>query len=298
MQCIYPKSILYQTETHIVPELSSPIRLQEYGVGLFNSAPTKSALKKALKKKHITVNDALATTATYIKGGEQISLYLPEDTPPKSKLIFPLTVLFEDDYLAAIHKPAGILVSGNSFKTIAHALPQNLYRSSLPDAAAPQPVHRLDYATTGILLTGKTSECIRTLNELFENKEVQKLYYAITIGEMPVQGTITADIDEKASQSDYRVIESVISERFGTLNLVELTPKTGRRHQLRKHLAGMGNPILGDKTYGKEGLILFGKGMYLHAYSIRFAHPITIEKLLLKAPLPNGFKKIFPNTNI
>ena len=267
-------------------------------MGIFNNASTKSALKKALKKKHIKVDDAIASTATFIKGGECITLEIPEDVSPKKKLVFPLEVLFEDEHLAAIHKPAGILVSGNSFKTVANALPQNLKRSNLPDAAMPQPVHRLDFATTGILLAGKTSSSIRILNQLFENKEVQKRYYAITIGAMPAQGVISEDIDEKESQSSYQVIESVDSERFGTLNLVELAPQTGRRHQLRKHLAGIGNPILGDKTYGVEGLILNGKGMYLHAYSLVFNHPITSDILRLNDPLPERFKKIFPNTNI
>ena len=287
------KDAIEPSETHIVPTLSAPIRLQEYGVGIFSAALTKSALKKALKKKQITVNDQIATTATFIKGGECINLYIPEEVSPRKKLIFPLDVLFEDEYLAVIHKPAGILVSGNSFKSIANALTQNIKPSELPDATNPQPVHRLDYATTGILLVGKTSSSIRTLNKLFENKEVDKSYYAITIGEMDKEGKITSEIDGKKSHSNYRVCESVPSERFGKLNLVQLEPKTGRRHQLRIHLSSIGNPILGDKEYGIENLILNGKGLYLHAYSLKFIHPFTNEEINLKDELPQRFKKIF-----
>ena len=154
-------------------------------------------------------------------------------------------------------------------------------------------MHRLDFATTGTLLVGKTSSSIRTLNKLFENKEITKTYYAITIGKMNVKGTISSAIDGKPSQSDYTLVESVISERFGTLNLVQLNPKTGRRHQLRKHLSSIGNPILGDVTYGLEGLILKGKGMYLHAFSLEFIHPYTKEKIYLKDELPKKFGKIF-----
>ena len=237
------------------------MRLQEYGVGIFNAVLTKSALKKALKKQYITVNDVIATSATFINGGECISLSIPKEVSPKKKLIFQLEVLFEDDYLAVIHKPAGILVSGNSFKTIANALAQNIKRSNLPDATTPQPVHRLDYATTGILLIGKTSSSIRALNKMFENKEVKKTYYAVTIGEMNDSGKITSEVDDKKSQSNYTLCESVPSERFGKLNLVLLEPQTGRRHQLRKHLLNIGNPILGDKEYGIENLILNGKGL-------------------------------------
>ncbi|WP_442969091.1 RluA family pseudouridine synthase [Psychroserpens sp.] len=192
-----------------------------------------------------------------------------------------------------IHKPAGILVSGNSFKTIANALAQNTKRSDLPDATAPQPVHRLDFATTGVLLVGKTSSSIRALNKIFENRTIKKTYYAVTIGEMNSRGTITSDIDGKTSKSNYALCDSVPSERFGKLNLVQLEPQTGRRHQLRNHLLSIGNPILGDKTYGIEPLILNGKGLYLHAYSLKFRHPFTHEDVHIKDECPQRFKNIF-----
>ncbi len=273
--------------------LIAPVRLQEYGVGIFMSALTKSALKKVLKKNYITVNGNIAKTATLIKGGETIILTIPEEASKQRKLVFPLTVLYEDEYLAIIHKPAGILVSGNGFKTIAHALPQNLKQSPLADATKPQPVHRLDYATTGVLLIGKTSTSIRVLNELFEEKKIQKTYYAVTISEMQSKGIITSEVDEKKSKSCYKVLATLNSERFGKLNLVQLNPCTGRRHQLRIHLASIGNPILGDKTYGTEPLILNGKGLYLHAYSLQFTHPFTNENIHIKDEFPERFQKLF-----
>jgi 23S rRNA pseudouridine1911/1915/1917 synthase len=250
-------------------------------------------LKKVLKKQYVTVNDDIATTATFINGGETIILTIPEEANPKKKLIFPIDILFEDEHLAVIHKPAGILVSGNKFKTIANALPQTIKRSNLPGAVKPQPVHRLDYATTGILLVGKTSSSIRALNKMFEDKKIKKTYYAITIGEMGSSGKIISKIDDKKSKSNYILIESVISTKFGKLNLVKLKPQTGRRHQLRKHLSSIGNPILGDKDYGIENLILNGKGLFLHAHSLKFIHPFTNEKVHLKDELPERFKKIF-----
>ncbi len=189
------------------------------------------------------------------------------------------------------------MVSGNRFKTIANALAQNIQRSHLPDATKPQPVHRLDYATTGILLVGKTSSSIRALNKMFEDKKIEKTYYAITIGEMNDQGKITSEIEGKKSQSNYKVVKSVPSKRFGKLNLVKLKPQTGRRHQLRKHLSGINNPILGDATYGIEGLILRGKGLYLHACSLNFIHPFTDKQTCLKDELPQRFNKIFKVTN-
>ena len=282
------------SEVHIVPELPNRKRLPEYAIGVFVSAATKSALKKAIKKNWITVDDKQATTATFVNGGECIRLTIPEEAALKRTLNLSLDVLYEDDHLAVIEKPAGIPVSGNQFRNIANALQQNLSTSPLKDATLPQPVHRLDYATTGVLLIGKTSSSIRALNKLFENKGVEKIYYAITIGDMQSQGTITTDIDGKKSFSNYEVLDKVASSRFGQLNLVKLTPKTGRRHQLRIHLSMIGHPILGDKEYGVEGLVLKGKGLYLHAYSLRFIHPFTQEEIYLRQKLPNKFLKIFP----
>jgi len=255
--------------------------------------PTKSALKKALKKGYITVNGFIASTATIINGGERIVLTIPEDPTPNKRLILPLKVWFEDEHLAAIHKPAGIEVSGNKFKTITNALPQSLKPSSLPDATTPQPVHRLDFATTGIVLVGKTHSSIRVLNNMFEEKIISKTYYAVAIGKMKPRGTINSDIDGKLSHSDYKVVEAVPSKRFGTLNLVELSPKTGRRHQLRKHLYSLGNPILGDKEYCLEDLILKGKGLYLHAHVLDFEHPFTNEIIRITDELPEKFRKLF-----
>lgn len=211
------------------------------------------------------------------------------------QLVFPLKVLFEDEHLAIVHKPAGILVSGNSFKTIANALAQNLSASALPDATLPQPVHRLDYATTGALLIGKTNSSIRALNAMFEEKRVKKTYYAITIGRLKSHGNISSEIDGKQSQSNYEVLDTASSKRFEKLNLVKLTPVTGRRHQLRIHLSSINSPILGDKEYGIEGLTLNRKGLYLHAYSLEFIHPFTNERVYLIDDFLERFKKIFPH---
>lgn len=281
-------------EKHTVPQQPQKIRLQEYAVGIFATVSTKSSIKKAIKKKLIFVDEKLASTGLFIKGGEIIELYQFEEKELFKRLILPLTVLFEDNYLAAIYKPAGIEVSGNKFVTIANGLQQNLQKSSLFDAVKPQPIHRLDYPTSGVLLIGKTSASILTLSKLFENKKITKTYIAICIGTMKNNGIIDTQIDNKPSISTYKVLQTVISKRFKFLNLVELQPKTGRKHQLRKHLFSIGNPILGDKDYGKEGLILNGNGLYLHAKTVEFIHPFTEEKMTITSEIPKKFKKVFP----
>lgn len=282
-------------ETHTVPELEKPIRLQEYAVGIFTIISTKSALKKAIKRGLIRVNNEIASTARFINGGEIISLFANDESTPKKKLDLKLNILFQDEYLAIVYKPSGILVSGNKFMTIDNALPQNLEKSSLSDAVRPHPAHRLDYPTSGLLLVGKTASCILALNKLFENKEIQKTYYAVAIGNMKSSGSIDFPINGKDSLSHYEVMKSVISERFESLNLVKLIPMTGRRHQLRKHLSEIGNPILGDQEYGKENLVLIGKGLYLHASELNFIHPFTNEKIKIKSELSKKFTKLFPS---
>jgi len=283
------------TETHIVQKQENPIRFQEYGVGIFNTIPTKSGIKKAIKKGLIFIDENLATTSKYISGGEKIELFESEKPSTFERLKLDLEVLFEDDYLAIIYKPAGILVSGNKFITIANGLSQNLKKSNQSDAVKPQPIHRLDYPTSGLLLVGKTSASIQSLSKLFENKKIQKTYFAITIKRMDNKGSISSSIDNRKSLTDYKVLESVKSERFEFLNLVKLSPKTGRKHQLRIHLLSIENPILGDKEYFLENKILKGKGLYLHAASLDFTHPITREKLTISKELPKKFRKIFPN---
>jgi 23S rRNA pseudouridine1911/1915/1917 synthase len=282
-------------ETHKVPLLEKPIRLQEYAVGIFTTISTKSALKKVIKKGLIQVNNEISTTARFIHGGEIISLCDDEKTKAKKELELKLEVLFEDDYLAIVYKPAGILVSGNKFMTIDNALEQNLEKSKQNDAVRPRPVHRLDYPTSGLLLIGKTASSIMELNKLFENKEIQKTYYAVAIGKMKPSGSIDLPIDEKISLSHFETLKTSVSERFEALNFVKLSPKTGRRHQLRKHFSEIGNPILGDLEYGKENLILKGKGLYLHAASLEFMHPFTKEKMKVDSELPKKFEKLFPS---
>lgn len=280
-------------EIHTVPKLENSIRFQEYAVGIFKTLPTKSGVKKAIKKKLISINGDIATTALFILGEEKVILFESEDSSNFKRLQLTLDVIFEDDYLAIINKPAGILVSGNKFKTISNALDQNLIKSRQLDAVKAKPIHRLDYPTTGLLLIGKTNASIIALNKLFEYKQIKKTYFAVTIGQMEVSGIINTLIDNKNSETHYEVMKTVVSKRFEYLNLVKLSPKTGRRHQLRKHMLSLGNPILGDKEYCNEKLILNGKGMYLHAGILEFIHPFTKQQIKIKKDFSNKFKKIF-----
>lgn len=270
------------------------MRLSDYAGGIFNLIPSRKGMKKAIDKGWVTIDGKPATTGDFLNGGETIELIIVE-TKSRPSIELKIDVLYEDDFLAVINKPAGIEISGNRKWTIENALSNSLKRSEQQDALVyPEAVHRLDYPTTGALLIGKTRSAVVALNQLFSDKQVTKIYLAIAIGEMNLSGTISTDVDGKPSRSEYTVLNSVASERFGKLNLMQLNPLTGRRHQLRKHLSSIGNPILGDRKYGMEGLILKGKGLYLHSLSLEFSHPFTNQKLIIEVPTPKKFLKLFP----
>ncbi len=210
-------------------------------------------------------------------------------TPPK---VYPLKipVVFEDDYLAIINKPAGISVSGNQYKTVVNTLAHNLKGSNQKDALNwPLPVHRLDNPTSGLLIIAKTLTARIRLGELFEQKKIQKRYHAIVIGKTPLVGDIHDKIGGKFAHSSFQTLQTVPSLKNTYLSLLELKPHTGRTHQLRIHCSNMNTPILGDKIYGIKGLILKHKGLFLSAVAVNFQHPITHMDLDISIPTPQKF---------
>jgi 23S rRNA pseudouridine1911/1915/1917 synthase len=290
----HPHLQLLQSLT--IPKQFSESRLQEAAVGLFKNISTKSSLKKVLKKKLICLNGKVATTADFVRGGENLELFQDMTSAPHVQIELPVEVLFEDDHLAFVYKPSGIAVSGNKKWTLENALHKALEPSSQFDALSrPDPIHRLDYATSGVLLVGKTSTAVIALNQLFETRKIEKTYLAVAIGEIIPSGSLENKIDGKDAKTSFALIDRIASPRFGFLNLVTLQPETGRKHQIRKHLSDFGNPILGDRLYGKETMILKGKGLYLHASNLAFIHPVTNENMRVSAKVPKKILKLFPN---
>ena len=282
--------------SHHVPELVDKSRLSDYTPGIFYSIPSRKGMKKAIAKGLVKVNGKTAYSSDYIKGGETIELFQEETTKKFPTIDLKIEVLFEDGFLALVNKPPGIEVSGNKKWILENAFASNLKPSSQKDALPrAQAIHRLDYPTSGVILVGKTAQSVILLNKLFEERKTVKIYHAIAIGEMKDSGRIESNVDGKEAITIYRKLQSVASPRFTYLNLLELSPQTGRKHQLRKHMNGLGNPILGDAVYGIEGLMLKGKGLYLHASSLSFTHPFTKEKIQVSAVIPKKFQKIFPD---
>lgn len=286
-------SNLIKIESYSVPLLKDKIRLSDFPSGTFTKLTSRKSFKNAIKKGLVYVDGKKGSTGSYIYGGEIITIYRDSSVSKKPEINIKLEVLFEDDYLAIVNKPAGIVVSGNKKWTLENALQGNLMMSFENDAIAPEPIHRLDYPTSGVLLIGKTASSIQQLNTLFKNRTIEKTYVAVTIKQMQSKGVITINIDDKTAKSTYKVIETIASPKYNFLNLVELKPNTGRKHQLRKHMAEIGSPIFGDLLYGIEGFILKGKGLYLHAKSLQFKHPISGENIYVEVAPPKKFEKLF-----
>ncbi len=276
--------------THIVPEGTPRIRLQEYVVEIFaDIIPSKSGLKKAIKNGEVFIDGAPAESSRFVVANQKIELVDLENDLPK---IFkhPLEVVFENESFALINKTAGIVVSGNQHRTIANALLYNIKPSQENDALKlPRPVHRLDGPTSGLLLIAKTRSALINLSKQFEHKVISKKYRAIVVGKIPEEMIFDSPVFGKEAYTKCKRIHFVPSLKNTFLSLVELYPETGRTHQLRIHLSEAGFPILGDKTYGKENAILKHKGLFLISTSLRFMDPISDERVSFEISEPKKF---------
>ncbi len=219
------------------------------------------------------------------------------DTPAQQVIAETLKVIYRDNDLVAVAKPSGLLVHKSKIDyheqaNVVDALTAQIQRRIYP-------VHRLDKATSGVLLLALNADTARLLGEQFEHRQVKKNYLAISRGYTPCHGCIdnpTRDKDrpsrpKKAATTFYRTLAHIELphrvDRYPTsrYSLVELTPVTGRRHQIRQHMKHINHPLIGDTSYGKSAHNRFFDQLYdcrrllLHASSIALTHPITGQPL-------------------
>jgi len=238
------------------------------------------------------VNGCPGKTGDWVEAGQLLELLDLQERVPRT-FYLPMDVVYEDDDLAVVNKPPGVEVSGNKFKTVENALSHNLVKSSAPDALPwPRPVHRLDYSTSGLLLIAKTARAQVYLGRQFERRDVKKLYCAVVTGRPEPEGKIETPIAGLPAISRFKTVRTVRSLRSDELSLMELSPLTGRTHQLRIHMASLGHPIAGDQKYGPEGAVLRGKGLFLAAVQLRFFHPASEEELRVQIELPHKFSSL------
>ena len=272
-----------------VPFLSERMRIFDYVcVHLSGVFPSNNGVKKAFKNELILLNGKIALSGEWLAEGDKVEVKA-QDLSAFKILPLKLEVLFEDEFMAVIHKPAGFPVSGNYYKTIQNALPYNLSISNQEDALIlPRPVHRLDKLTSGLLLVAKTRIAQINLGRQFENQQISKIYAALVKGKLQGEGKVDTPIDHQQAKTLYKSVRVEQSLSYTDVSMVELQPKTGRTHQLRIHMAELGHPIVGDAVHDSEK-VLKGKGLFLTACKVSFIHPVNGLYQSFEISLPSKF---------
>jgi 23S rRNA pseudouridine955/2504/2580 synthase len=205
-----------------------------------------------------------------------------------------VTVVWEDDHILVLNKPAGLAVQGG--RGVETSLDALLARDRSPP---PRLVHRLDKDTSGLILTAKTGEAAALYTGFFARGTASKRYLAVCAGPLPEKGTIREELEIrgrlKPAETGYALLSRGSLGEAGPCSLALLKPATGRMHQIRRHLADLGHPVLGDDKYGDFSLnkalkkTFALKRLLLHAYSLMVPSFSGAETLRLEAPPPDYF---------
>ena len=293
-----------------VDEESAGQRLDNFLLRLCKGVP-KSHIYRIVRSGEVRVDGHRVEASTRLVTGNEVRIppirvarsdnfqKKPDNAARAGRFVF--DVLFEDDALLVIDKPAGLAVHGGSGLDFGVIEALRLQR---PEARFLELAHRLDRETSGILLIGKKRSALKVLHDMFRQGAGDKRYLALVSGQwteklkdvrLPLEKYLTEDGERRVSVSGedgrfaHTIFRKVDSGR--RFSLVEAQIKTGRTHQIRVHLSHLGFPIAGDDKYGdfalnkalaKEGL----KRMFLHAWKMRFPHPVSGDALAMEAPLP------------
>jgi 23S rRNA pseudouridine1911/1915/1917 synthase len=275
----------------------------------FLDSMSRSQIEKLIKNRQVSLNGEVLlrkNREVFPDDRVTVEIEIPEETvfvPSQS-----LVKLFEDEWLLVIDKPAGLVVhpgAGEKQETVLdifrHFYPQI---NEMADQERPGIVHRLDKDTSGILILAKTEEAQEKMQELFQEREMQKTYLALVKGQMRFRnGTIDLPLarslknrarfevpkEDRADQRD-AVTDFAVIRGFEKFTYVRLMPHTGRTHQLRVHLAHFGNPVLGDILYGNRKDPGFHR-LALHAHKIEFIHPFTGNGICVTSTLPADLRR-------
>jgi 23S rRNA pseudouridine1911/1915/1917 synthase len=304
-----------RTEVLTIDRTHPSERLDTYLRGKF-PAVSRGAIQRLIEEGHILVNGRKVKPTHTPRAGEQVQVHWPEAKPAEAQPEdIPLDILFEDEALLVLNKPAGLVVhpaAGHEEHTLVNALLHHCEGelSGIGGVARPGIVHRLDKETSGCLVVAKNDETHLALSSQFASRKVEKIYQAIVCGEMQRdKGEIRAAIARHPShrkrmavsddtgreaRTSYRVLERLRATTF-----VEAGLHTGRTHQIRVHFQHLGYPLVGDVTYGQrqnrrlEELVGFtAPRVMLHAYELAFIHPRSGKRVHFEATLPQDFEEI------
>ncbi len=291
-----------------VTEENDGQRLDNFLMGLCKGVP-KSHIYKAVRSGEVRINKGRVSPDARISIGDWVRVPPMRLPAPGQKRPVPGTefpIVYEDDGLLVIDKPAGVAVhggSGVSFGVI------EALRAARPDAKFLELAHRLDRDTSGLLIIAKKRNVLLSLHEMFRTGGGRKHYFALVEGDwVNDRQHIRLSLTKWTTQSGERRVKvdaegqlahTIVTaqKRFKGVSLVDAELRTGRTHQIRVHLASSGFPIVGDDKYGRdETRAQFARmgfsRMFLHAHRLEMPHPLTKEPMILEAPLPPACAKI------
>ena len=260
---------------------------------------SRASIQRMITEGSVQVNGQSSHPSYRLKSSDILEMHSPAETPQPIELHpMALNILYEDDSLLVIDKRAGVATHpgpGHESGTLANALLNYLPGlSDVGDPSRPGIVHRLDKDTSGLLVVAKTPDAHRDLSTQFKNRSVKKTYLALVDGVVsPSEGIIEAPIGRHLKRRKQMAVvqggrESVTRYRtaqsFESYTLLEVSPETGRTHQIRVHVAAIGHPVYGDETYSKRDRSL--KRHFLHAARLSFLHPVTRQEVEISSSLP------------
>lgn len=269
---------------------------------------TRSYVKNLIEEGNVIVNEKPITKAGYsIKIGDKITLTIQDskelNLEPEN---IPLDIVYEDDDIAVINKPQGMVVHpapGANEGTLVNALLYNLKSlSSINGVVRPGIVHRIDKNTSGLLVVAKNDFSHLELQKEIQTKEAKRYYVALVDGNVKQDEGVIETLIDRSQKDRKKMAVSLnsgrnaitlfkVKKRYGQYTLMEYELKTGRTHQIRVHSKYIGHPIVGDDVY--NGSNKFGlNGQLLHAYKLVLRHPRTNEIMQFNAPYPEYFIKV------
>lgn len=320
------EAVLYEHHRIVVDKGQKPLRLDKFLMERIANT-TRTKLQYAIDAGFVKVNEQLRKASYKVRPNDIISLALPQ--PPRTDEILPenipLDIVYEDEDLLVVNKPAGMVVHPayqNWTGTLVNALVYHFRQlpTSQNGALRPGLVHRIDKDTSGLLVVAKTELAMTWLARQFYDHSIQRKYYALVWGEPnPPEGSIANYIGRHpkdrrlmtvldAHTGKYAITHYRTVEALGYVSLIECRLETGRTHQIRVHMQHIGHPLFGDTTYGGNKIVkgsVFSKyrqfvenclqqlpRQALHAASLGFIHPRTKEKLYFEQPLPSDMQAI------
>ncbi|MBQ8682605.1 MAG: RluA family pseudouridine synthase [Selenomonadales bacterium] len=257
------------------------------------AAVSLTAWRKLKRAGSITVNGEPATARTILHTGDRLHLVWQEENH-LTPTAMPLRILYEDEFLLVIDKPAGMLVHptvSEDGTSVGNLVTHYYQQKGL--SIAFHPIHRLDRGTSGILAIAKVAH-IQQILSTQNHRQMMRTYLALVHGTLPPRGSITAPIARKEGSIIERTVSTdgqdahtdyeTLLSRDG-LSLVRLTLHTGRTHQIRVHMASIGHPLIGDDLYGSPYQDFPRQA--LHSAQLSFVHPITRQEIRIRSSLPN-----------